>query len=830
MKKIIVALLVVVLLLGSIPSAFAADKDVNYELNTYICISNLSTQKSVQLLELDTRPNALFMKAQDAAKFSGFKVSENGGSVTYTRSTDSVTITDTISYLGVTWVPCESTLEKLQTSIKEVSDGLVITGKETTPAELYELVRTKVFGTQNGTFTGFGIEDRIGGLDSFAVKAAIFSASIHSSILEWNWFENGMQAIQELISKESFTSKYESIIHDVLAPEDGVGDVLSSLSQAKSTLKEIKGISSNVKSIVEGSFILAFSKYIDWSKFDSLSDAQEYSGIYADIAKMIKNNSGDIDTMLESKEYLEYASNYSIADLSGQAQYSEVLGKMNSAFEIPKAAKTFSAGLGYITDPVGTVLKNATGVKLKGLDLATQLSLISNVIDVYGATDVTKNQIKFTYMDDNGNITYAGVQQRLALEKFKMYCNVDNAADSVKAVMIDEAATIAYKNINGVLEDKAEDLLLGWSTAAVCKLCTTLYKLSLGQSTGAIDFFGWAAELIPMIDVQNDAKGRCYTSLINEDALRVKYTAMLYLNMYLINYAKEVKGQMDSETISVTKANDLYTVLAMIKDSDLVGVVKNSPLRKSNIMSCKKECACIVSSDPSIFENDKDVTDNNNNTSDNNTSAIPIIEGSNIADYNGGHTDKNGKSLEDIIYSLNWGNVEVTKKEYNGLHYYRYYQTDANNPNGGYRLNELIVFTDDAGRIAYIAFKSTTDVMNLKYFADMKNSKFDVAEFVYELGMLLEELDEVDKSLRDEFMFWDTNFDCDDDGEIRGYISDRSSLSFDSRTGYKLCPYHQFSIWNGEFAGWLLDPKNMSEYGYSISDFNDDNSFVNFGS
>ena len=211
LRKMVVMFIAISMLLTSFNFAYAGEnKKPSYDVITVPCAATLINKRSVKLLVNDKASDRLYISANDASKFSGYDVNVAGKKITFTRSSDTYSTSDFITYCDQNWLPLESTLEKLQTQITLFDEALLFTGKETTVAELYSYIGEYVFGKGAGfNYAGFDVENRVD-LDNIGLE--LFMGKMYDYFVEWNILSN-ITGIQNF-------NIYEKIYHELLRHDE----------------------------------------------------------------------------------------------------------------------------------------------------------------------------------------------------------------------------------------------------------------------------------------------------------------------------------------------------------------------------------------------------------------------------------------------------------------------------------------------------------------------------------------------------------------------------------------------------------------------------------
>ncbi len=573
--RIVSFIILLAVVTALIPPSVSADEYSSLDVITIPVVSDLGPLfNTVDLLIKET---SIYVQSSMAEVFSGFTVTSSSndavvfekefrllsesGEVLFERSCEKYSCQDVIHYEDpkysidgegymyyqpdTYWVPLSATLEELFAKVEIIDNILVVSGREWTPQSALAFIDYTVFGEGNGLedSKGFDIAMNIGyDADSVQTKKELFKGAIWDGIIE--------EKAIEMLTPKYEQDNTEEILYDILKMDDALS---SSLSEAERVYKSVSKVSKNTNLICKA--LLTACAMIGEEKLIT-----------------------DVTDMDEIMDFF-IGSNCEVASFSG-------------------AFYSFSKTTNELLDSVGTVVEDATGLKVKGLDIGSQLSVILHWHQLQNCSELASNSILYTYYYNNqleSDFTLRPAQSQFISKLYDLKSK-PSTATSWEILAEEELKTIVSKtaisSIESFVEDNVIDRIIGPGTTIYAKAAALIIK-AISGAWNASGYYSWVNKWPLLVEQQNTAmclyhNYRSHHILDGEDcAINAKYAALLYLKYFLLNNEYQIESNIgihydiefasrlySAEEIAATA----YAIIADISDSDLTEKPSNRRL------------------------------------------------------------------------------------------------------------------------------------------------------------------------------------------------------------------------------------------------------------
>jgi hypothetical protein len=245
LKRIISILLSLTILALLTAHAFAYEDG---ETVSVCCVnSNSGNLSAVDLLVLS---DDLYMSADDVALFTGYSYVQSGSSLIFTRFSDQTTVSDChIDKERTAWVPLESTLETLNTSVTAV-DGVLFIDSRTTAEELLDIT-DMIMLEENYRYC-------ISNFDGYSGNTGVVLATIY------NVFTSGPGTWITASTGKYSVDEFEQVLVDLLTSEDSNNlEETIDLQKRLSSISKVFGVLDELSDGSEGDLFNILSLYDD---------------------------------------------------------------------------------------------------------------------------------------------------------------------------------------------------------------------------------------------------------------------------------------------------------------------------------------------------------------------------------------------------------------------------------------------------------------------------------------------------------------------------------------------------------------------------------------
>ena len=402
-----------------------------------------------------------------------------------------------------------------------------------------------------------------------------------------------------------------------------------------------------------------------------------------DVSKFLKNTKKTnkyVKTIIEAEE--RFTPNKSIDNLI------TVFGKGITEYEVKDMTEVVDAFL----NPIGTSIKNKTGVKLTVLDIKSLVDSYYYVDAVIGCSDVSFNMIDHSYYSNKTGKMFDGLSDRTkaAAGNVHSYHNKTDRLSRYELYFSDLGprvlTTVGTSGIDAIVETLIDAFTK--ENAWAIKMFQTVYGAFLDTWLNAdakIDF----AEISRMTnDLQNELQ-EIYKKARKDPALAInaKYVALLYAKYYDIYYdAYEELGSKYHRPATIADAYSPVTKLYACSDSEILDEVKNDKIDIEAITNPKQ-----VEDKPAAIDSKligKWIsTDNEKITLEFNNDGSCVIDRFNY-DYSAENgllrfMDMSTMDEWDCTYTVNGDQLAIKSIFINDREYNNFYRSGTTPPGGG---------------------------------------------------------------------------------------------------------------------------------------------------
>jgi len=527
LKRGIGLVLALMLLLSTaLPAAAEADSG---EVITVFCVSNCYNS-SDSAVELWLLKKGAYIRAKDAATYSGFLLNESNGMPVFTRGDTRVGISSYESDGTEFWIPLSSGLEQLDTQIELEGGVLWFTARKHTFADLLEITDELV---QEPYYLKEMFQSTVGNMGKFGAwlinlisndPVEELRVSIGSALKTGDGTQSEKD-YQEVLLSLMESSETDPILLSAEAEYQAGKDILNA---AKKIIKSV----SNLKKL--DNFMLKLAK--DKVFMDLLEEAS-YQGL---------PGSG-LASILGSKT-MKYYMNKSV-DHSSDSLLKKMLPMLDE--------------------------KTAEIVEINGLDISSQLDIAQYMYSVATAGTVYQSMILNTYFANKNNINYAPKLSKSVLRDIRDAAN-DKVIDDIVNLLSNEITTILGKSIDATIKNLLKQgFFNGSMDYVIFQIAKSAVAFCIDATTGftAKKSASYIERCVALAELQDGIKNM-YNDYKHDmdNALTVKYAALMYARCYQLAY--EILCEVDKTTPMIHNKQELI-ILSQISDRDLTANVNN---------------------------------------------------------------------------------------------------------------------------------------------------------------------------------------------------------------------------------------------------------------